>query len=84
MYTQQECSECDGVGYLWSIPTSGHRAYPWWHGELRVGAYVSIEATLVPEMPSGWPDHYHTKAAPKLDITSLFRPAPKAHIVRRL
>lgn len=24
------CAECDGTGYWWIIPTSGHRAYPWW------------------------------------------------------
>lgn len=24
------CSECDDSGHWWIIPTSGHRAHPWW------------------------------------------------------
>lgn len=29
--TIDECNECNGGGYWWIIPTSGHRAYPYWH-----------------------------------------------------
>jgi hypothetical protein len=29
-----DCFECDELGYWWIIPTSGHRAYPFWSGEL--------------------------------------------------
>ena len=83
-HCSEGCLECDSLGYWWIIPTSGHRAYPYWYGKLRIGDYVSIEAILVPEMPSAWPDHYKTGPAPKLDITSLFKPAARQHIARRL
>jgi len=81
-YSREGCLECDSLGYWWIIPTSGHRAYPYWTSEL--GELTNGEIHAIGEVPSGWPDHYRTKAAPKLDITSLFKPAPKAHIARRL
>lgn len=59
--TIDECQECNGGGYWWIIPTSGHRAYPYWHLEL---AYVhNCEGDdmmeLRPQMPDDWPDHCH-------------------------
>lgn len=30
------CSECDGEGFWWIIPTSGHRAHPYWFTELKI------------------------------------------------
>lgn len=56
----------------WIIPTSGHRAYPYWYEKIVVhdtwihffnGDYegnVNIEP-----MPDSWPDHYEATAAPK-------------------
>ncbi len=29
-YEGPPCGECDGEGMWWIIPTSGHRAYPYW------------------------------------------------------
>lgn len=91
---EEGCFECEGNGYWWIIPTSGHRAYPYWslplgalmHDTAESFPLIDPERTLdlVPVMPPAWPDHYRTRAAPKLDITSLFKPVPKAHIVRRL
>lgn len=59
---------CDCLaGYCWIIPTSGHRAYPYWQIDLRdlrfyegsVGycddGYRHIEPT---DPPNPWPDHY--------------------------
>jgi hypothetical protein len=43
-------------GDWWIIPTSGHRAYPFWHQEL---------LDIWPEMPADLPDHY-----PKSDYTN--------------
>ena len=57
------CNECDDQGFWWIIPTSGHRAYPWWSSELTQG--FSIEDILVElPMPSDLPDHYTTTRDP--------------------
>jgi hypothetical protein len=67
------CTECDSLGYWWIIPTSGHRAYPYWHKTL---AHVSREATfcycesgedpfvMIDPMPAYLPDHYTLTASP--------------------
>ena len=62
----------DEVG--WIIPTSGHRAYPYWSTRLDVlvedpsegimyTPVTEYKATRIP--PDPWPDHYSTSAAPK-------------------
>ena len=89
------CFDCEDLGYWWIIPTSGHRAWPYW--DLPLGALMNDTAEsfplilpertldIVPVMPPSWPDHYKSLPAPKVDITSLFRAAqPKPHIQRRL
>lgn len=43
-------SEVDGD--MWIIPTSGHRAYPYWYSEL-----VTADMETGP-MPEDLPDHY--------------------------
>lgn len=71
------CDECEGAGYWWIIPTSGHRAYPYWDKRLEdiffVGAIVpGFDYPL--ELPKDWPDHYPlTRSAdkPKLDLSGL-------------
>ena len=56
----------------WIIPTSGHRAYPYWFKPLEMLSYETgigyTEAQVfvtqdVPSAPDGWPDHYQTHAA---------------------
>lgn len=47
----------------WIIPTSGHRAYPYWNELLTLDS-------LPPEMPPDWPDHYEVSAAPKAEKKS--------------
>jgi hypothetical protein len=68
------CSECDHLGYWWIIPTSGHRAYPWW-SEVLVCPIYSIDP---PPMPPDLPDHYRPKAEPKrtIDISALVKAKP--------
>lgn len=67
------CNECDELGYWWVVPTSGHRAYPYWHTEL-IGTLQSAfdEQYIIKgqpglvydgdahirEMPDGLQDHY--------------------------
>lgn len=71
------CDEC-GKGHWWIIPTSGHRAYPYWECELLLepytedgdtGGYTRLETSkgcwtigLIPPLPPSLPDHYPTIA----------------------
>jgi hypothetical protein len=83
------CVECDGLGYWWVIPTSGHRAYPSDHYPLNgcldgCGDRV-IEHLALPSDAS--PDHYTVRSAPKVSLIEalgLAKPKlPSAPIVRR-
>ena len=64
-----ELDEGDELG--WIIPTSGHRAHPYWSQHLdQLGAVKDDVPDLpldmvVPPMPSPWPDHYPTAAEPR-------------------
>lgn len=50
----------------WIIPTSGHRAYPYWHHELEKLMYIPqvvweteiTYAAIIKRLPQDWPDHY--------------------------
>jgi len=79
------CFDCDSLGYWWIIPTSGHRAFPYDIVEITNLRDLSGNGILdmLETMPSAWPNHYKVNAAPKLDITSLFK-ANRPHIARRL
>ena len=64
------CEEVEGED-MWIIPTSGHRAHPYWHqgldpllGYAQYG--MSKDYTFViPPMPASLPDHYPTAAEPR-------------------
>lgn len=80
------CLECDDLGYWWIVPTSGHRAYPYWSDPLQ---WYMDEMCDVPAMPEGLPDHYLVPSRPKLDLTSILnlrpqRTAPTQPFPRRL
>jgi len=77
-YISYGCTECD-KGVWWIIPTSGHRAYPFWNAELPammedhpdVGLEIrwghlfpEAEYTRVGKLPPNFPDHYATSASP--------------------
>lgn len=62
------CLECDSTGFWWIIPTSGHRAYPYFHVELNELRVVD-ELLHIP-MPPSLPDHYTTRAAPRIDLAA--------------
>lgn len=80
------CAECDNAGYWWIIPTSGHRAYPWWSKTI---AHVSREATfcycepgedpfaMIDPMPDDAIDHYITRNEPRqtIDLSALMKPS---------
>lgn len=89
---ERGCVECDEEGFWWIIPTSGHRAYPYWskalddlHGDIVEG----WAGMLLRTMPHNIQDHYRHGPAPKVDIKALFKksewvPNPEAFIKRRL
>ena len=61
-----ELDEGDELG--WIIPTSGHRAHPYWHHELEFAFVNAIHENCfeaAPPMPTDWPDHYPTAAEPR-------------------
>ena len=88
------CFDCDDKGWWWIIPTSGHRAFPYWYiGLDEVPDLTCLFESAAPidpryHVPSGWPDHYRHGPAPTIDIMSLFKAhrkgEPKPHIQRRL
>jgi hypothetical protein len=49
-------------GPWWIIPTSGHRAYPYW------SAPLVDTITHVPLMPNDWPDHYPAAPAKRASV----------------
>ncbi len=81
--TDDHCTACDGVGHWWIIPTSGHRAYPYWHDDL---TWYMDEMVQVPEMPPSLRDHYTTTSEAAFSLTKalgLDKPKPQAPIARR-
>lgn len=89
-----ECIECEGFGYWWIVPTSGHRAYPYWHTELNKlkqyfysqdGQWTDRFDLHIPAMPPGLPDHYPHHSAPSISLAEALgiRPKPAPPIIRR-
>lgn len=67
---------------IWIIPTSGHRAYPYWYralNDMELSGYPTTYVNeLAPPPPENWPDHYPHRSteSPKLNITALIPPSP--------
>ena len=53
---------------VWIIPTSGHRAYPYWYEEFN---------RVPPLMPEDLRDHYSTFAEPRFAGVRKLTPAPR-------
>ena len=66
--TSLECNACEGSGYWWIIPTSGHRAYPheyWDLEDLFDGSdYPHDHPWTHDTVPEELRDHYHIEAKP--------------------
>lgn len=66
---EMEDEEC------WIIPTSGHRAYPyWWIAIKEIPDIECLLQSTPSTMPDDWPDHYTANKAPpeaKLEAKSL-------------
>lgn len=82
------CNECDGLGYWWIVPTSGHRAYPYFWVALNKlkmyfhdqdGQCVDRFDLMIEAMSPSLPDHYPTRSTPATSlIDSLGLRKPKA------
>lgn len=62
-YEGPSCTQCEGDGYWWIIPTSGHRAYPYWSERLEYLVTANHDNGFchfdyIPEMSPSLPDHY--------------------------
>src|SRR5258707_1268807 len=84
---QEDCFDCEALGYWWVIPTAGHRAFPWWSANLEDidDQYeLTFNETKLEgpgPMPPSWPDHYKTDATvPEVDIKSLFKAQRKDEV----
>jgi len=69
------CAECAHEGHWWIVPTSGHRAHPFWSISL-LGMDISL-----PEMPTELRDHYHLSGG---DLHKSIESAPRNSIAPRL
>jgi len=64
IFDEHGCVECDQQGFWWIIPTSGHRAYPyWWIGLNDVPDLEALFESAAPfdprkYVPEGISDHY--------------------------
>lgn len=83
------CGECDN-GFWWIIPTSGHRAHPYFNITLsEIDDIGWSEIDRMP-MPIDLPDHYPVRASPKepkrnlLAELGLSKPANHPAIVGKL
>lgn len=65
--TDDHCSQCDGAGHWWIIPTSGHRAFPFENWPL----FKIANITMPLEMPKGLRDHYTTTREAAVDLTRI-------------
>lgn len=58
----EDCGFCNREGFWWIIPTSGHRAYPYWDHDLNsLLEEACIWPKLIGSPPEGWPDHFSCK-----------------------
>lgn len=42
----------------WIIPTSGHRAYPYWYHPMDASLFAINAMDFLNDLPDPWPDHY--------------------------
>lgn len=85
------CTECDSLGYWYIIPTSGHRAYPFYSEAISIieGLGLGWVETIAKDMPDSLPDHYHHTSSPAtirtnlLDMLAKLQPPPTVPFKRR-
>lgn len=91
------CDACDEQGHWWIIPTSGHRAFPYWdialcdvddQYELNLHYHKDLgngDGRWPPAMPPSLRDHYTTEREAAVDLVKVLGiiHAPLAPIKRR-
>jgi len=93
--TDDACIACDGAGHWWIIPTSGHRAWPYFYipiykhkdeGYYYINYNHDTISFMLPMMPPDLRDHYTTVAEAALDLTKALglTAKPSAPILRRM
>jgi len=80
----------DDPGPWWIVPTSGHRAYPYWSAPIsQTGEhdfwFEAGELFSIPNVPIDWPDHYSCNDTPTAteDILAIIGRKPAAPAIRR-
>jgi len=83
----------DDPGPWWIVPTSGHRAYPYWYLPLYMDDremwinqdMVASVVFKITDPPAGWPDHYSCNDTPAAteDILAIIGRKPAAPAIRR-
>jgi len=53
---QEDCFDCEALGYWWTIPTCGHRAFPYWWIEMNEAystcyPWTNVQLTCPPAGP---------------------------------
>jgi len=90
--TDDHCSACDGAGHWWIVPTSGHRAFPYWDCPLNVAIdwpLMQIHGRGIPDVPLDTiRDHYAVERDIAVDLVKVLglihKPlAPLAPLKRR-
>ena len=95
-------TRCDDMGTpsdpspWWIIPTSGHRAYPWFTAPLNQLVdmyYIDGDVEKPMAIPDNWPDHYQasqarsrlaTAASDILSLMGIGKPKPQEPVKRRV
>lgn len=80
-YGTEGCVECNHLCFWWIIPTSGHRAYPYWYTMIVDNVstfFINDEGHntvewFYPKMPPDHPDHYQPTSAPRKAPSSLLK-----------
>lgn len=92
--TDDHCTACDGQGHWWIIPTSGHRAWPYWDAKLSdiddtYDLSLGGASTLLEHpgpMPPSLRDHYTTEREASINLLGalgLDKPRPQPPLKRR-
>lgn len=84
--TDDHCTQCDGQGHWWIIPTSGHRAWPAQSWQLSLDSVPEFEDAYPIPSVDALRDHYTTEREAVIDLIKVLGliHKPLAPLKRRL